>query len=74
MEIYNHDTTNPELKPCPFCGSEPIWHLKGNDVTPSRTVVIKCPHCGVEMKMGARMIWDTQTLATRIMEKWNNRK
>ena len=47
LEIHNYDIVNPHLKNCPFCGAKPVWHLTGNDVTPSRTVVIKCPNCGV---------------------------
>ena len=71
-KIYNHDTQPDELKQCPFCGHKPEWHLKGNEVTPSRTVVIKCPHCGVKMEMGA-IRWDVETLATKALEKWNTR-
>lgn len=73
IEIYNHDTECEILKPCPFCGRNPYWHLKGNDNTPSRTVVIKCPDCGVEMKMSGRA-FGVQPIAIRIIEKWNTRK
>lgn len=72
LEIHNYDTVNPHLKKCPFCGTAPIWHFKGNDVTPSRTVIIKCPNCGVEMQMSGRIL-GVQQIATRIMKKWNNR-
>lgn len=73
VEIHNYDTENPLLKPCPFCGTTPIWHLRGNEYTPSRTIVIKCPHCGVEMKMSGR-VFGVQPIATKIMDKWNERK
>lgn len=72
LEIHNYDTVNPHLKNCPFCGVKPVWHLTGNDTTPSRTVVIKCPNCDVEMQMSGR-IFGVQQIATRIMEKWNCR-
>ena len=73
IEIHNHDTECEFLNPCPFCGETPYWHLKGNNDTPSRTVVIKCPNCGVEMKMSGRA-FGVQPIASRIIEKWNNRK
>lgn len=73
LEIHNYDTKYEGLKPCPFCGSQPIWHLKGNDVTPSRTVVIKCPNCRAKMEMSARYWWDSVELAEHILEKWNKR-
>lgn len=72
LEIHNYDTENPNLKPCPFCGSTPLWHLKGNDSTPRRTIIIKCPGCGVEMKMSGRSFL-TQPIAVHIIEKWNKR-
>ena len=70
LEIHNYDTVNPHLKKCPFCGAVPVWHLRGNDNTPGRTVVIKCPNCGVEMKMSGRA-FGVQLIATRLVEKWN---
>lgn len=73
IEIHNYDSTEHNLKPCPFCGSVPVWYFKGNDYTPSRTVVIKCHKCGVEMKMRGRS-FGVQHLAARITEKWNTRK
>ena len=73
VEIHNYDTENPILKPCPFCGTTPNWHLIGNDHTPSRTILIKCPKCGVEMKMSGRA-FGVQPIATRIIDKWNERK
>lgn len=73
IEIYNHDAECELLKPCPFCGGIPYWHLKGNDHTSSRTIVIKCSHCGVEMKMSGKAL-GIQPIVSRIIEKWNNRK
>jgi len=73
VEINNYDTENHFLKPCPFCGATPNWHLIGNDHTYSRTIVIKCPQCGVEMKKSGRVL-GVQPIASRIIEMWNERK
>lgn len=73
VEIHNYDSECDKLHTCPFCGGTPKWHVKGNDSTPSRTVVIKCPDCGVEMKMSGR-VFGVQPLAIRIIEKWNTRQ
>ena len=73
VEINNYDTENPLLKPCPFCGATPNWHLIGNDHTPSRTIVIKCPQCGVEMKKSGRVL-GVQPIASKIINTWNERK
>lgn len=69
---HNYDSNEHNLKNCPFCGCIPVWHLKGNEHTPSRTIVIKCPECGVEMKMSGRA-FGVQPLALHITEKWNKR-
>ena len=69
---HNYDSAEHDLKNCPFCGCIPVWHLKGNEYTRSRTVVIRCPGCGVEMKMSGR-ISGVQLLAQHITEKWNKR-
>lgn len=26
--LHNYDSENPNLKPCPFCGNNPVWHLQ----------------------------------------------
>ena len=72
IEVYNHDTQNEHLAPCPFCGSAPVWFLKGNEFTPSRTVVIRCPHCNVRMEIGGRILSSSE-LAERLMKKWDTR-
>lgn len=72
IRIYNFDTTNENLKNCPFCGGTPEWFLQGNDNTPSRTVVIKCSYCNVRMAMSGRR-WLSTELAQRVMNKWNQR-
>ncbi len=71
-KIFNHDTTNPDLKPCPFCGTVPVWYLEGNNFTPSRTVVIKCPHCRAEMRSSGLRL-SGEELADIVMDKWNTR-
>lgn len=72
IKIYNFDTTNENLKNCPFCGGTPEWFLKGNDMTPSRTVVIKCPHCNVRLETSGRR-WSAVEVAQHAMDKWNQR-
>lgn len=48
MEVQNHDSISNRLLPCPFCGSAPIWYLKGNNFTRSQEIVIKCPQCRIQ--------------------------
>lgn len=72
IKIYNFDTQNEHLAPCPFCGSPPEWFVKGNDHTPSRSVVVKCVHCNVRMQISGRRL-TTLELAERMIQKWNNR-
>ena len=48
MEVKNYDSTSNKLLPCPFCGSDPIWHLIGNGFTRSQKIVVKCPKCRVQ--------------------------
>jgi len=71
--IYNYDSETPDLKPCPFCGNTPVWHLQGNDHSAKRLAIIKCANCGVEMKVGA-LRNSTEWLCETIINKWNNRK
>ena len=72
MEIHNYETQNEELKPCPFCGNTPVWWLKGNMRTPSRTITIQCHNCGVTMSKSALRL-DLNWLMNLCVEKWNNR-
>ena len=72
MEIHNYESECDELKPCPFCGSKPVWFLKGNVKTSSRTITIKCPNCRVEMVNGT-FNEDTNWLINICVEKWNRR-
>lgn len=48
MEVQNYDNISNRLLPCPFCGSVPVWHLKGNNFTRSQEIVIKCPQCRIQ--------------------------
>lgn len=48
MEVQNYDSTSNRLLSCPFCGSTPIWYLKGNGFTRSQKIVVKCPKCRVQ--------------------------
>jgi Lar family restriction alleviation protein len=72
IKIYNFDTQNERLAPCPFCGDPPEWFVKGNDHTPSRSVVVKCVHCNVRMQISGRKL-TTLELAERMIRKWNTR-
>ena len=71
--IHNYDSENPGLKPCPFCGNTPVWHLQGNAYSIKRLAIVKCPNCGVEMKAAA-LRNSTEWLIETIVNKWNNRK
>lgn len=70
---FNHETTNNELKTCPFCGTTPIWYHTGNDITPKRSVTIKCPNCRINMTVGGIIRLNISELETIIINKWNNR-
>lgn len=70
--IYNYDTTSDELKPCPFCGGTPMWHIKGNLYVGRRTLVVKCSRCGAEQRTAA-LKFSTEWLMQKAKEKWNNR-
>lgn len=48
MEVENYDQTCERLRPCPFCGTDPVWHLIGNGSTRSQRIVVKCPKCRVQ--------------------------
>ena len=72
-DIHNYDSENPDLKPCPFCGNTPVWHLKGNAYSAKRLSIVKCPNCGVEMKVAA-LRNSTEWLIETTVNKWNNRK
>ena len=72
MKTENYDSTSTELKPCPFCGGTPIWHHKGNDFTPSRTIVIECKPCNISMQIKGRLL-GIDRLEDIIVKKWNNR-
>lgn len=53
-----------ELKPCPFCGGDPIMEVLGGTKSPYRT--IRCQKCKCDMHYqptegGAIEAWNTRT-------------
>lgn len=61
-----------ELKPCPFCGGEPVLTQHGNNDTRKRGTEIKCPACFVVHKVYAirnTLDWTTE----QAIERWNAR-
>ena len=72
MDIHNYESECEELKSCPFCGSKPVWFLKGNINTPSKTMTIKCPNCGVQM-VNSVFHKDISWLMDVCVTKWNRR-
>lgn len=70
-KIYNYATHSDELKPCPFCGENPVWHYsrtsKGGSI-----ITIECLHCRIMMQVGVLrkpLEWGVNVIKT----KWNNR-
>lgn len=70
--IHNYDTTSEELKPCPFCGGTPVWHIRGALLEGKRTLIVKCQKCGTEQKTGAIRL-STVWLMHTARDKWNAR-
>lgn len=52
MRVSHIDQEFKDLKPCPFCGSKPIWWLKGNEFTKSQIITVKCPKCRIQREDG----------------------
>ena len=52
----------PELKPCPFCGGEPIFERQGDR---RQSHIIYCGECGGRLETGetwnAGQLWNTRT-------------
>jgi len=52
----------PELKPCPFCGGEPIVERQGDR---RQSHIIYCGECGCRLETGetwnAGQLWNTRT-------------
>lgn len=71
--IHNYPTTSYELKPCPFCGGVPAWHIKGNIFEGKRTLIVKCQKCGAEQRTAA-LKFSTTWLMLKAVEKWNLRE
>ena len=72
MKINNYDTRLAELLDCPFCGSEPICYLQGNNHTPKRSITVKCPKCLISRTTGV-IKQSTEWLEEKAIELWNNR-
>ncbi len=63
---------NEKLKSCPFCGGEAELQEIGNNHTKSRSVIIKCKSCRVQIKNSALkkgMDW----LIDTSIKSWNTR-
>lgn len=70
--IHNYDTTSEELKPCPFCGGTPVWHIRGALFEGKRTLIVRCQKCGTEQVTGA-IRFSTVWLMQTAKDKWNSR-
>lgn len=70
--IHNYDTTSEELKPCPFCGGIPVWHIIGALSEGKRTLIVKCQKCGTEQITVAIRL-STEWLMQTAKDKWNSR-
>ena len=71
-QAYPFNIMIEDLLPCPFCGSKPEMVLVGNEFTVPRSVIIKCPNCGVQRK-DSGIITPLYTLAKGAVERWNTR-
>ena len=56
-------TANKELKPCPFCGSENLEILGGDDI--DKLTLISCDNCG------ATVAFEKKTISAK--NAWNRR-
>ena len=74
INIHNYDETPDNLKPCPFCGQAPEWHVVGNpdNVGKKRTIIIHCPCCGTEQKTSVLRL-TTEHGCYEAINKWNKR-
>lgn len=72
--IHNYDETNSDLLPCPFCGSVPIWYLKGNAelIGCKRVITIKCPNCRAQQETAVLRL-STDMGCEIAVKKWNAR-
>ena len=72
--IHNYETSNDELLPCPFCGGEPIWYLKGNAerIGYKRIITIKCPQCRATQETGVLYL-STEAGCEAAVKNWNTR-
>lgn len=71
-----------ELKPCPFCGSEPITRISfrtspAGTVKASVDVYIKCPQChcakNVVLELCDTDFKKAQNAMTKAIYEWNSR-
>ena len=70
-EIQNYPTHSDELKPCPFCGENPMWYYSGTSKGGS-IITVECLHCRIKMQVGVLrypLEWGVNVIKT----KWNNR-
>ena len=61
-----------ELKPCPFCGAEPVKKYIGNAHTKKRAVKISCPQCRIQ-RTDAAIHHDHEWVDERATINWNQR-
>jgi len=71
-KIHNYDTTLEELLDCPFCGSEPVAFLQGNEHTMRIKITVKCPRCLVQRTTGS-IHGEIEWLEGKAIALWNNR-
>lgn len=68
----DEDFTYYDLENCPFCGTKPEIHFKGNNHTKKREVKIKCKKCRVQL-INAGLRLDSKELAKLSIDAWNSR-
>ena len=61
-----------ELLPCPFCGKKPVIKYIGNEYTPTRKIIVKCPLCRIQRTDIARN-HDFAWIEKAAIEQWNLR-
>ena len=61
-----------DLLPCPFCGCAPKIEQRGNDLTTTRRITIKCPSCRIQ-RTDAALRNNMEWLESVAIAHWNRR-